>query len=368
VRGVIKFLEDHGFTYVVVDEPQGFSSSVPPVVAVTAPLVMLRFHGRNRETWEKKGISTAEKFRYLYEPSELQPWVPNLRDMAKRAGGVHAIFNNCLLGFTPSATRRIWHAAELTERKVPGPRRVAWERCGATMQAYQSPPCPYCGRYLEPTGRPGLRELPKSVAAAAAGLCATRVSAGQQPPQGYGAPNYPPQAYPSPPQYPGAPPAYPGQPGYPATVHQVTAATRCLRPGPWLCPYAAQGQPAGAAGRCRIFGGPSLCQWMPLSVLQPRPLSLRRVRCITRVRAVGTGLLRDNLVDRMPGTRAGQDMPAEPRYWGARDMPGEIVRTRRSPVTGGCCCLRNTRVAHRPAAAAATDFGQSSQACDVGSR
>ena len=29
------------------------------------------------------------------EPSELQPWVPNLRDMAKRAGEVHAIFNNC---------------------------------------------------------------------------------------------------------------------------------------------------------------------------------------------------------------------------------------------------------------------------------
>jgi uncharacterized protein YecE (DUF72 family) len=92
---VVKFLEDHGFTYVVVDEPQGFISSVPPVVAVTAPLGMVRFHGRNRETWEKKGISTAEKFRYLYQPSELQPWVANLREMAKRADEVHAVFNNC---------------------------------------------------------------------------------------------------------------------------------------------------------------------------------------------------------------------------------------------------------------------------------
>ena len=92
---VLKFLKDHGFTYVVVDEPQGFASSVPPVVAVTAPLGMVRFHGRNRETWEKKGISTAEKFRYLYQPSELQAWVPNLQDMAKRANEVHAIFNNC---------------------------------------------------------------------------------------------------------------------------------------------------------------------------------------------------------------------------------------------------------------------------------
>ena len=41
---------------------------------------------------------------------------------------------------------------------------------------------------------------------------------GQQPGQGYGAPNYPPQNYPQQPQYPGAPQGYPGQPpqGYPA--------------------------------------------------------------------------------------------------------------------------------------------------------
>jgi uncharacterized protein YecE (DUF72 family) len=92
---VLQFLKDHGFTYVVVDEPQGFVSSVPPVVAVTAPLGLVRFHGRNRDTWEKKGITTAEKFRYLYEPSELEAWVPNLRNMGKQADEVHAIFNNC---------------------------------------------------------------------------------------------------------------------------------------------------------------------------------------------------------------------------------------------------------------------------------
>jgi uncharacterized protein YecE (DUF72 family) len=92
---VLQFLKDHGFTYVAVDEPQGFASSVPPVVAVTAPLGMVRLHGRNRETWEKQGISTAEKFRYLYQPAELKPWVLNLREMAKSATEVHAIFNNC---------------------------------------------------------------------------------------------------------------------------------------------------------------------------------------------------------------------------------------------------------------------------------
>jgi uncharacterized protein YecE (DUF72 family) len=92
---VFQFLKDRGLTYIAVDEPQGFSSSVPPVVATTAPLAMVRFHGRNRETWEKKGISTTEKFNYLYSRQELAEWVPRLRQMAEEAKEVHAIMNNC---------------------------------------------------------------------------------------------------------------------------------------------------------------------------------------------------------------------------------------------------------------------------------
>ncbi len=106
---VLQFLKGHGFTYVAVDEPQGFSSSVPPVAAVTAPLAMARFHGRNRETWEKKGISTAEKFRYLYDRPELEAWVPNLRKMASESSDVHALMNNCYGDYS------VRNAAELAE-------------------------------------------------------------------------------------------------------------------------------------------------------------------------------------------------------------------------------------------------------------
>ncbi|HYM49112.1 MAG TPA: DUF72 domain-containing protein [Candidatus Limnocylindrales bacterium] len=97
---VLEFLRQHGMTYVVVDEPQGFTSSVPPVVATTAPLAMVRFHGRNRETWEKKGISTAEKFKYLYSTQQLADWVPKVRAMAEQAKEVHAIFNNCYADYS----------------------------------------------------------------------------------------------------------------------------------------------------------------------------------------------------------------------------------------------------------------------------
>ena len=61
------FLAERAIPFVMVDEPQGFKSSVPARSRVTSPdLAIVRFHGRNAETWEKKGITPAERFRYLY--------------------------------------------------------------------------------------------------------------------------------------------------------------------------------------------------------------------------------------------------------------------------------------------------------------
>ena len=65
------------------------------MVATTAPLAMVRFHGQNRENWERKGISAAERFRYLYQPAELQRWVQSLKQMESAADEVHAVMNNC---------------------------------------------------------------------------------------------------------------------------------------------------------------------------------------------------------------------------------------------------------------------------------
>jgi uncharacterized protein YecE (DUF72 family) len=91
----LDFLERHSLAYVCVDEPQGFKSSVPPVVAVTAPVAEVRFHGRNSDNWEKKGITAAERFRYDYSRRELEEWVPRVEKLAAGADSVHALMNNC---------------------------------------------------------------------------------------------------------------------------------------------------------------------------------------------------------------------------------------------------------------------------------
>ena len=92
----LRFLSGHGLTYVAVDEPQGFPSSIPPVAAVTNDdLAVIRFHGRNAENWKKKGITAAERFDYRYSKPELLEWLPRIRRVAEQAREVHVLMNNC---------------------------------------------------------------------------------------------------------------------------------------------------------------------------------------------------------------------------------------------------------------------------------
>lgn len=91
----IDFLRSNDIPYVCVDGPQGFKSSIPPVAEATSDIAIVRFHGRNRETWEKQGITTAERFNYLYSEHELGEWVPRIKELASKTKQVHVLFNNC---------------------------------------------------------------------------------------------------------------------------------------------------------------------------------------------------------------------------------------------------------------------------------
>jgi uncharacterized protein YecE (DUF72 family) len=99
----LRFLADHGMTYVTVDAPQtGGKNVLPTVVAATSETAYVRFHGRNAETWNKRTGSAAERFDYLYSQDELGEWVPHLRELAGEAQTVYAMFNNNGRSATPS--------------------------------------------------------------------------------------------------------------------------------------------------------------------------------------------------------------------------------------------------------------------------
>lgn len=87
-------LRDLHLSLVVVDAPR--ASHLVSVPETTTPeLAVVRFHGRNDETWKGSATSAAERFKYLYPSSELRDWVPTLRDLSHKAETVHALMNNC---------------------------------------------------------------------------------------------------------------------------------------------------------------------------------------------------------------------------------------------------------------------------------
>jgi uncharacterized protein YecE (DUF72 family) len=104
----LRFLRERNIAFVMVDEPQGFKSSVPPTTAVTSPdLAIVRFHGRNADTWEKRGITPAERFRYLYDRDELREWVPRIRQAAGEARETHVLMNNCYASYGTTNAREL---------------------------------------------------------------------------------------------------------------------------------------------------------------------------------------------------------------------------------------------------------------------
>ena len=92
-RRSLDVLRANELTHVVVDAPP--SSGLPTVVATTTDTAVVRFHGRNDDTWNRRDITAAERFDYLYDEEELSGWVPRLEALADEAARVHGLMNNC---------------------------------------------------------------------------------------------------------------------------------------------------------------------------------------------------------------------------------------------------------------------------------
>ncbi|MFD6639990.1 DUF72 domain-containing protein [Micromonospora chalcea] len=98
------FLREHALSFVCVDMPQGHKSSIPPVLAATADLAVVRFHGHS-DKWTSKDIH--EKFGYDYSKRELRDWAPKLRELAGEAEQTHVLMNNCYRDYAQRNARTL---------------------------------------------------------------------------------------------------------------------------------------------------------------------------------------------------------------------------------------------------------------------
>jgi len=91
-KETLEFLASHQLPYVCVDEPQGYPNSIPPVLAATSDLAVVRLHGHS-EHWDAKSVQ--ERFNYRYSDKELNSWAGNVKKLAADADETHVVFNNC---------------------------------------------------------------------------------------------------------------------------------------------------------------------------------------------------------------------------------------------------------------------------------
>ena len=91
----LSLLREQQLPYVCVDETQGTPASAPPIVAATAPLGVVRFHGRS-PAWAAQGNEVRDKYNYLYSERELAEWTPKIAQLAEQTAEVHVLMNNCV--------------------------------------------------------------------------------------------------------------------------------------------------------------------------------------------------------------------------------------------------------------------------------
>jgi len=91
----LAFERDNGLANVVVDEPQGIANTIPAVWEVTDPaLAVVRMHGRNRDTWNRKGLTaSSQRFNYDYDKNELRDVAANVTALSSNAKRTHVLFN-----------------------------------------------------------------------------------------------------------------------------------------------------------------------------------------------------------------------------------------------------------------------------------
>src|SRR6478752_3186380 len=87
---------------------------MPPLAAATADdIAMIRFHGRDRDVWERKGIPASERFRYDYKRDELEEWVPKVEALAAEARETHVLMNNCYQDYAVRSARELGDLLDL---------------------------------------------------------------------------------------------------------------------------------------------------------------------------------------------------------------------------------------------------------------
>ena len=118
IEGVYAMLKEREVGIANIDQPV-IGKSVEPSAELTSAVGYVRFHGRNYETWFKKGAGRDARYDYLYSDRETGEWIERIKDLEKKAKKSFFIYNNHFTG--KAVVNGIQLKAKLSGEKVRAP-------------------------------------------------------------------------------------------------------------------------------------------------------------------------------------------------------------------------------------------------------
>ena len=130
---VFEWLRERDVAFCNIDQPV-IGESLEKTEEATSSTGYLRLHGQNIENWFREDADVAERYDYLYDPEELEPWAEAIERLAPQLSRLFIIFNNHYRGQAP--TNALELLARLTGGKVavPPPLLNAYPRLEKIVQ------------------------------------------------------------------------------------------------------------------------------------------------------------------------------------------------------------------------------------------
>jgi len=97
-----RILSRYEAAYCVVDEPL-----LPPEIHITSPIGYVRWHGHGQRPW----------YDYRYTTSQLEEWVPKVREIVRNTKKTFGIFNNHFHGYAPENCIQIMDMLGISQPK-----------------------------------------------------------------------------------------------------------------------------------------------------------------------------------------------------------------------------------------------------------
>lgn len=132
----LEWLAERKVGLAAIDQPL-HEGSLGRVARRTSPIAYFRFHGRNWEAWFAEGRPSHERYNYLYDREELNPWVDEMRAAASdpAVAAVIAITNNHYRGQAAVNALQLKAWATGAPVRVPEPLKEAYPEALAGVEA-----------------------------------------------------------------------------------------------------------------------------------------------------------------------------------------------------------------------------------------